>query len=160
MDILALRLLLTEKDVYDLGVPEALASQGVRDLRVQLTPQGIHLAGVYPTGFAEVNFTTLWQVFIHQGKVVARLADVQTSGGGDLAQALFGLLTPAAARQLLMTTLAKALSEEEAFQVEDDLLVLDSERLALKRGWTVRTNFTTVHCQQGYLLLEALAPPA
>jgi hypothetical protein len=123
MDILALRLLLTEQDVYDLGVPEALASQGVRDLRVRLTPEGIHLAGVYPTSFAEVDFVTVWHVFIHQGKVVARLADVQTSGGGDLGKALFGLLTPNAARQLLMNTLAKAVSEEEAFLVEDDLLL-------------------------------------
>jgi hypothetical protein len=159
MDILALRLLLTEQDVYDLGVPEALASQGVRDLRVRLTPQGIHLAGVYPTSFAEVGFVTLWHVFIHHGKLVARLADVQTSGDGDLAQALFGLLTPAAARQLLMTTLAKALSDEEAFHVQDDLLILDPEQLARKRGWTVRTNFTGVHCQQGFLVLESLAPP-
>jgi hypothetical protein len=159
MDILALRLLVIEQDLYDLGVPEALASQGVRDLQVRLTPEGIHLAGVYPTSFAEVNFATLWHVFIHHGKVVARLADVQTTGGGDLAQALFGLLTPTAARQLLMTTLAKALSDEEAFQVEDDLLVLDPEQLARKRGWTIRTNFTAVHCQDGSLVLESLAPP-
>jgi len=158
MDILALRLLLTEKDIYDLGIPEALAGQGVRDLRVRLTPRGVHIEGVYPTGFAEVGFSTLWHVFIHHGKVVARLADVQT-GGGDIAKALFGLLTPDAARQLLMSTLAKALSGEEAFQVQGDLLILDPEQLARKQGWTIRTNFTAVHCHQGYLVIESLAPP-
>jgi hypothetical protein len=158
MEIQALRLLLTEQDLYRLAVEGAGADEVVRDLRVRVAPEGVHVAGTYPTTLMDVPFATLWHLSVRGGRLLARLGRVQTGdGNGDSAFDVFSLIGPGAVRGTLMTAIARAVRGVEGLSVEGETILLDPDHLAARRGWPLRTNLVAVHCGPGALLVEAAA---
>ena len=164
MEIQALRLLLTEQDLYQFAVRGAGAHELIRDLRLQVAPEGVHVAGTYPTSLMDFPFATLWHLSVRGGKLLARLGRVQTgNGNGDSALDVFSLIGPGAVRATVMTALARALQGEEGLHVEGETVLVDPDRLAARRGWPVRLNLVAVRCGQGALLIESAlgaGPPA
>ena len=156
MEIHALRLHLTEQDLYRLAVHGAGAGEVVRDLRLRVAPEGVHVAGTYPTSLMDVPFATLWHLSVRGGQLLARLGRVQTGdGNGDSAFDIFSLIGPGAVRGTLMTAIARAVHGVEGLRVEGETVLVDPDRLAARRGWPLRTNLVAVHCGQGALVIEA-----
>jgi hypothetical protein len=159
MEIQALRLLLTEEDLHQFAVrggPEL----AVRDLRLRIAPEGLLVAGTYPTSFMDIPFATVWQLSVRAGKLAARLVRIQTGDGdGGSALEVFSLISPGAVRLTVMNAIARALESEDGLHVEGETVLVDPDRLAARRGWPVRTNLTGVCCGQGVLLLESSPPP-
>jgi hypothetical protein len=147
VEIQALKLLLTENDLNQL-VSRALTDvQPVRDVSVRLLPEGIGVSGIYPTALMKVRFDTLWQPFVRDGRLAARLADLKVVGIGG------GLV-----RKVLLGILGDAARLEDALKVEDDTVLFDLDRILARNGLPVRTNLTAVQCGAGTLLLVCLAP--
>ena len=158
MEIQALRLLLTEHDLQRLATEGANGNLSVRDLRLRIAPEGLHVAGIYPTSFMDVPFATLWDLSIRAGMLAARLVRIQTGNGdADSVLEMFSLISPGAVRATLMNAVARALQGEEGLQVQGETVLVDPDLLAARRGWPVRTNLTAVRCGEGCLVLESFA---
>jgi hypothetical protein len=156
MEIQALRLLLTEQDLHRFAVEGAGADEVIRDLRLTIVPDGVRVAGTYPTSFVDVPFATLWHLSVRGGQLLARLGRVQTGdGNGDSAFDVFSLIGPGAVRATLMTAIARAVRGEDGLRVEGETVLVDPDRLAARRGWPLRTNLVAVRCGQGSLVIEA-----
>ncbi len=82
MELLALRLLLTEEDINTLVTQHLGADQSVRELRVRLTPEGVHVTGAYALAFFNVRFDTRWVLSVWGREVAATLADLRVAGAG------------------------------------------------------------------------------
>src|SRR5438270_12873816 len=80
MEIHLLKLLVTEQDINTIVARVLAKEPQVRDVKVSLGPNGVHVSGVYPTAFMSVRFQTLWEVSVQAGKVAARLADLKVVG--------------------------------------------------------------------------------
>jgi hypothetical protein len=144
MEIQLLKLLITEQDINTL-VARALASEPqVRDVKVSLGPEGVHVGGVYPTAFMSVRFQTLWEVSVEAGKVAARLADLKVVG-----------LPVTMLRPAIMSALSEAVAKEDAVQVKGEHLLFDPNRLFTKNGLTGSTNLRTIRSEAGQLIIEA-----
>jgi hypothetical protein len=144
MEIQLLKLLVTEQDINTL-VTRALAHEPqVRDVKVSLGPEGVHVSGVYPTAFMSVRFQTLWEVSVEAGKVAARLADLKVVG-----------LPVTMLRPTIMAALADAVAKEDAIQVKGEHLLFDPNRLFTKNGLTGSTNLTSIRSEPGQLVIEA-----
>jgi hypothetical protein len=160
MEIQALRLLLTEQDLYQFAVQGAGTHEVVRDLRLQIAPEGVHVAGTYPTSLMDIPFVTLWHLSVRGGRLLARLGRIQAgNGNGDSALDIFTRISPGAVRATLMTAIGRALQGEEGLRVEGETVLVDPDRLAARRGWPVRTNLVAVRCGQGALVVESSLGP-
>jgi hypothetical protein len=144
MEIHSLKLVVTEEDI-NVVVARILAEEPqVRDIRVALTAQGIRIAGVYPTAFLSVRFETLWSVSAHQGRVVARLADLKAGG-----------LPVGMLRGTILSTLAETFARGDYFCIEGDTLSLDPDRMLAHNGFTGHFNLKTIRCEPGRMVFEA-----
>jgi hypothetical protein len=156
MEIQALRLLVTERDLFDLAVRGPFAPRGIKDLHLRVTPEGLLVTGVYPSSFLEVPFATLWQLGVRDGKLTATLTRLHTGPGPhNVALDFLGLLGSGSVRGLLMNAIARAAQHEDGVRVEGETVVVDADRLAAKQGLPLRSNFTAVHCGPGSLVLES-----
>jgi hypothetical protein len=159
MEIQALRLLVTERDLADLAGRGGFAPQGVKDLRLGVTDEGVVVSGVYPTSFLAVPFATLWRLGVCDGKLTATLAQLHTGPGPhNLALDFLKFLGPGSVRGLVMGAIARAVRHEDGVGVEGETVVVDADRLAARLGLSLRTNLTAVRCGPGSLVLEAGTP--
>jgi hypothetical protein len=156
MEIQALRLLVTERDLAELAARGPVAPRGVKDLRLRITPEGVLLTGVYPTSFLEVPFATLWQLGVRDGKLTATLTRLHTGPGPhNVALDFLGMLGAGSVRGLVMSGIARAVRHQDAVRVEGETVVVDADRLAARQGLPLRTHLTAVRCGPGSLVLEA-----
>jgi hypothetical protein len=144
MEIHLLKLLVTEQDINTIVARILAHEPQVRDVRVSLAPEGVHVSGVYPTAFMSVRFQTLWEVSAEAGKVAARLADLKVVG-----------LPVSMLRGVIMTALSEAVAKDDTFQVAGERLLFDPNRLLTKNGLTGNTNLTALRCEPGQLVIEA-----
>ena len=79
MELHALKISLTEQDLNDLLRKYLPKDLEIDDLRVKLSEQGIHVAGIYPF-FIPVHFETIWEVGVEAGHASARLASFKAMG--------------------------------------------------------------------------------
>jgi hypothetical protein len=159
MEIQALRLLLTEQELQQAAAQGGDGRLAVRDLSLRITPEGLHVAGTYPTSFLDVPFATLWHLSVRAGRLAARLVHVRTgNGAGDLGLEVFSLISPGAVRATLMQAVARALHGEDGLRVEGETILLDPDLLAAQRGLPIQTNLTGIQCGQGCLVLESSLP--
>jgi hypothetical protein len=149
MEILALKLAVTEEDVNNLVAKHLGADQPVRDLKVSLTPQGARVSGAYPVAFFNVRFDTLWALSVRGREVAAHLAELHVAG------APAGIV-----RGTLMEMLAANIDKEEGVRVEDETVLVDPDVLLGRLGPAVRTNLTAVRCEAGRVVVEGGTPGA
>jgi hypothetical protein len=143
MEIQALRALMPEAMLTRIATESIPPDVKVKDVRVQLTPEGAHVTGSYHM-FFDVPFETLWELSVHDGKILARLANVKVAklGAGMIKGALLGILSDAA-------------KKIEGASLDGDTLTVDVDRILAARGYEVRTNLKTLQCQPGSLLIES-----
>src|SRR5215475_8511208 len=81
MDIQCLRLHLTDLDLRPIATRLAAQADGIDDLTVHLTPDGLAAAGKYPTPFGfKVAFDTLWELSADGPEIRARLVSLKVAG--------------------------------------------------------------------------------
>jgi hypothetical protein len=159
MEILALRLLLTEQDLQQLADQQLPPDEGLRSLKVRVVAEGVVVSGVYPTSLMDMPFETLWQPTALDGKLRVRLARVSTGGGmSDFALDIFNLISPGAVRGTVMNQIADLVKGDDTYRIEGDTIVVDPERFLEGQGIRVRVNLAGVTCQPGQLVLESAAP--
>jgi hypothetical protein len=147
MEIHALKLMLAEDDL-NAACAQFLPRDGpLRQVQVRITPGGLRITGAYSL-VVGVPFETLWELSVRGGKLAARLASVRVIGWGT------GMLNG-----ILMKALNEAATREDALQVQGDTLLLDLDRLLVKRGLASRTNLTAVRCEDRRLWIEASNQP-
>ena len=143
MEILALRATISESSLNELAgrrLPKELPVEG---LRFQVTAEGLLVRGAYPL-FVTVNFETLWQLSVHEGKLLARLAHLRTLG-----------MPMGSLKGLVMNVLATTAQKEEWLGVESDTVAVDVERLLAREGLPARLNLLSVRCEPGAIHIEA-----
>lgn len=149
MEILSLKLSLTEEDVNNFVAKQLGNDQTVRDLKVRLTPEGVRVEGVYPVAFFNVRFDTLWALSVRGREVAAHLAALNVAG------APAGLV-----RGTLLEMLGAHLAHEEGARVEGETVLVDPDALLARLGLAGRTNLAAVRCEAGRILVEGGAPAA
>src|SRR5579884_4438534 len=98
MEIRALELTVTDEDLTHELAEHLPRHAEVKDLRIRVTPEGVRVAGVYPTLMLAVSFETLWTVAVVDGVVEARLASIQVAGWqtpGPLRAVIWGMVRDA-----------------------------------------------------------------
>jgi hypothetical protein len=148
MEILALKAALTEDDVNGLVARHLGADLPVRDLRVRLTSEGVHVAGTYPVAFFNVKFDTLWTLSVRGRELAAHLAGLQVAG------APAGVV-----RGTLMEMVAANIEQEQGFRVDGETILVDVDALLSRVGLVSQTNLRAVRCEAGRLIIEGGTEP-
>ncbi len=143
MEILSLKAALTEDDVNGLLARHLDGEVPVRDLRVRLTPEGVHVMGTYPVAFFKVKFDTLWALSVREGELAAHLAGLQVAG------APAGVV-----RGTLMEMLAANIEREPGFRVDGETILVDVDGLLSRVGLSSHTNLRAVCCEAGRIIVE------
>ena len=140
MEIRSLTFVATEADLNELASQILPRIERIRDPRISIVPEGIRVRGTYQQLFG-IRFQTLWQVFVSQGKVVARLAELKA-----------GSLSLNFLKTYLLDTIAAAAT---VLELRDETLLFDVNALLQDKGWPVRTNLTSIRCDYGSLTVES-----
>jgi len=140
VEIRSLTFVATEADLNELASQIFPRIERIRDLRISIVPEGIRVRGTYQQLFG-IRFQTLWQVFVSQGKVVARLAELKA-----------GSLSLNFLKTYLLDTIAAAAT---VLELRDETLLFDVNALLQDKGWPVRTNLTSIRCDHGSLTVES-----
>jgi hypothetical protein len=140
VEIRSLTFVATEADLNELASQIFPRIERIRDLRISIVPEGIRVRGTYQQLFG-IRFQTLWQVFVSQGKVVARLAELKA-----------GSLSLNFLKTYLLDTIAAAAT---VLEHRDETLLFDVNALLQDKGWPVRTNLTSIRCDYGSLTVES-----
>jgi len=148
MEIHALKLLITEHDLNAIAARALAKEEQVREVRLRLLPEGLHVSGVYPTPFMSVRFETLWEPAVRAGKIGVKLVSVKALG-----------LPVSMLRTAIMTALADVAGKGNGLDVEGDQLLFDPDHLLASHGLIGRTNLTMVRCEVGLLVIEASSTP-
>ncbi len=148
MEILALKLMLTESDVRFLLANNPRPDEvPVKELQIDFTPAGVVVRGKYPMPMLfTVPFETLWELKVRERLLEVRLAQLKVVGFpvGPL-------------RGLIMNALSK-LAYQQGIRQEGEALLVEVDRLLEMKKIPVRLNLTGVHCAPGHLILEAGMP--
>lgn len=140
MDIESLRLVATETELNYLMVKLVPEMKNIRDLHLKLLHTGVSVSGTYQTVIG-VPFETLWEVFIQDGKIAARLKGLRTGAFG------IGLL-----KGYVIDAIASATS---IVAVQGETLLFDVDLFLERKGVPLRTNLTAVRYGNGSLLFES-----
>jgi hypothetical protein len=145
MEIQSLKVVFTEEDLNHLLRQHFAVEQPVRDLKAQLTAQGILLTGSYALPFFSVPFKTRWDLSVAAGCLAVRLAGLEISR-----------MPVGRVRGEIMKMLASAARPEEGIQVQGDTLSIDLDRvLQAKAGLMAQTRLRALQCEEGKLILQA-----
>jgi len=144
MEIHELKLAVTEEGINGLLAAYLPEDASVENLRVRITPAGVHVLGDYPTVFGKVPFETHWEMRVNAGLLHARLVALQVSG------------TPGNMfRTMVLGLIQEALGSGEGVQLEHETLRIDVDTVARSKNVFLRCNLRAVRCEAGRLLLEA-----
>ncbi len=143
MEIQALRMLVTEQDLNDLIRRYQPSDTPVEDVRVRLSPEGIHITGQYPF-FISVKFETIWEVGVENGLAAARLAKFKAMGvpGNIFKSAIMKVIEDAARR-------------ESWVRINGDQVLADLEVACAKYAVAAKLRLKAITVRAGELLVEA-----
>jgi len=143
MEILSLKLILTEDDLNNLVAEHLSEDEQVRDIKVSVVPEGVRVSGAYPVTFFNVRFDTLWTLSIQGREVAANLAELRVAG------APAGLV-----RGMLLDMVRAEIEREEGARVEGESILADPDVLLRRLGLTARTNLTAIRCETEKIIIE------
>jgi hypothetical protein len=139
MEIVSLRLLLTEQDLNNLITRFLKPPQKIRDVHVRIARSGLALAGTYET-FLPIPFETIWRPFVTDGKIAAQLSSVKA------------VRIPV---HFLKPYILQALrSNSSLLHLNDETIVFDIDRLVSDCPIPIKTNLTAVYLDSQCLVLE------
>ncbi|HYT93155.1 MAG TPA: hypothetical protein VEL76_30840 [Gemmataceae bacterium] len=143
MEILTLKVTVSEQDLNDLAKRHLPKDVPIEELQIHITPEGLVVKGEYPL-LVTVSFETLWELGVSGGKVVARLAKVRTLG-----------MPMTVLKSVVMGVIAQAAKSEPWLAVEKDTVQVDVEDALAREGLKASLNLTAVRCEAATLLIEA-----
>lgn len=139
MEIVTLRFVVTEDDLNSLLVRFIAVPAKVRHLHLRVIPNGLSLAGVYES-ILPIPFNTEWRIFVEAGKLAARLSGMKAVGVG------FGFLKG---------YMLKALSSSSTIiELNEERLEFDIDRFLDEMAVPIKTNLTSVYCDDKRLVIE------
>jgi hypothetical protein len=145
MDIQFLRLHLTDHDLRPVAARLAAQADGIDELSVRLTPDGVAAGGKYPTPFGfKVAFETLWEVTADGPDVRSRLVSLKVAG-----------VTAGLLRGALMKMVRDAVEGLPGVSVVDDSVILRVEEAAKAHGVELRVRWTAIRMKEGECIVEA-----
>jgi hypothetical protein len=147
MDIQLLRILVREGEINELLLRYVPPEAAVQNLHVRLTPDGVVVAGDYPTFMVKMAFETLWAVSAADGKVLARLGSVKVAG-----------LPAGMLRGVLLRVIRDATAQQQGIHVEGEAISIDVGEVLKSRQIPVGVQVTAVRCGAGELTIEAGNP--
>jgi hypothetical protein len=144
MEIQRLKLVLTEADLNGMVARLAPPEDAVENLRLRLSPEGVLVQGDYATPLGKVSFETLWAPGVEEGVALARLASIKVAGW------------PAGVfRGLLLKMVREHVGAEPGVSVDDETVRVNVQQALLARGVSLHIRLTSVHCEDGQLVIEA-----
>ena len=144
MDILSLKLVITDSDLVKLGDEFMPEDAPVDDLKMVVDAGVIQVSGNYPTRLLSIPFQTSWEPVVDKGRVRLRLGSIRVVG-----------LPATMLRGLFLSGFRHVADQVPGATVEDDTLVFDVDRLLAARGIPLRSNLKTIRCEPGRLTVEA-----
>jgi hypothetical protein len=145
MEIQALKLLITEQDLNELLTRYLPADSGLENVRIRIAPEGVYVTGEYPV-LVRVAFETLWELEGRSGKVHARLGGLKAMG-----------LPAAVFKGAVLKAIEEAVQSEDWLAFDNDIMVVDVDRLLAEKGIKAKTNLNLVRCLVGEVIIESAA---
>jgi len=149
MDIQALKVFISERELQDLAVQNQPAEAPVKNITVRVTPDGVHVAGEFPTMMMNMSFDSLWKPDVRDGKLTVHLAHLTAAG------------FPATMLRPLVLGALKDAIKEPFVQVVDEAVVVDLQEFVREQKLPVAVTFVlqAVRCVEGGVVAE-VGPPA
>jgi hypothetical protein len=144
MDILALRIRVTDADAAELlrqVPPDELPVEGVA---VRFTQDGVNVSGCHRVMFMPVSFETTWKLQVSGGRLEAKLDSLRLAG-----------IPAGQFRRLLMRLIQETIERHPGVTLEEDTVCVDPVKVLHSRGLDIHITLKTVICEQGGLTVEA-----
>ena len=144
MEILSLKLILTEDDLNNLVAKHLPKDEQVREVKVRVVPEGVRVSGAYPVTFFNVRFETLWALSIQGREAAAHLSELRVAGAP--AGLVRGMLLDMVLRGNRTRRGSCALKEKASLPIP----MCCCGRL----GLDARTNLKAIRCEIGKIIVE------
>jgi hypothetical protein len=143
MEIHSLHVLVTEQDLNELAKKYMPKDLPVDDVRLRLSPEGMHVSGVYPF-FINVKFETIWHLGVEQGKAMAQLTKFRAMGvpGNIFKSAIMKMVEDVARKEPWM-------------RVAGDQLFVDLDQFCAQYAVAAKTHLKSIIVQTGLVVIEA-----
>ena len=143
MEIHSLHVLITEQDLNELAKQHMPKDMPVEDMRLRLSPEGVHVTGVYPF-FISVKFETIWHLSAEQGKAIAQLTKFRAMG------------VPGNIFKSAIMKMIEDMAKSHAWvRFTGDQLIADPDQALANHGVSAKTHLKAVITQTGLLVIEA-----
>lgn len=143
MELVTLKLLVTDADL-DILVKRFLpADAPVINLTLTVADGSVVLAGDYPTRLLNIGFTTTWEPSVEGRLIRVRLGRIRVVG-----------IPIVLLRGLFLRGFQKVAKDVPGARVEDDTLFLDLDALLASKGIPLKSNLKTIRCESGRMILE------
>jgi hypothetical protein len=149
MDIQALKVFISEQELQDLAHQNQPPDTPVKNITVRVKPDGVRVAGEFPTMMMNMSFESVWKPDVADGKITVRLTHLTAAG------------FPATMLRPLVLGALKDAIKESFVQVVDDAVVVDVHQAVREQKLPVDVTFLlkSVQCAEGGVTAEA-GPPA
>jgi hypothetical protein len=143
MEIHSLHVLVTEQDLNELAKKHIPKELPVEDMRLRLSPEGVHVSGVYPF-FINVKFETIWHISAEHGKAIAQLTKFRAMGvPGNIF------------KSAIMKMVEDLARKEPWIQVHGDQLIADPDQALAHYVPSAKTHLKSIIVQTGLMVIEA-----
>ncbi len=143
MEIHSLHVLVTEQDLNELAKKHLPKDMPVEEVRLRLSPEGVHVSGVYPF-FINVKFETIWHLSAEQGRAVAQLTKFRAMGvPGNIF------------KSAIMKMVEDVAKKEPWIRIAGDQLILDPDQACAHYAVPAKTHLKSIIVQTGLLVIEA-----
>jgi len=139
MEIERLRFIATEDDLNRLFSRVLTPPPKFCHLHIKVIPPGLLVSGNYET-ILSVPFKCLWKLSVIDGKIVAELSDIKCVG------IRFNLLERYVLNALISTC--------NVFELRDESIFLDLDRVLRLKTGPIQTNLTSIRCEVGKVIIE------
>ena len=143
MEILSLKLHLTDADLAPLTRLLAAETEDVEKLALRFSPEGIVASGLYPTPLMKVSFETVWSLRPAGAELRLKLETLKVMGipGGFL-------------RGMLVKMAKEAISDQAGVRVEGEEIVVTMGEVLKDVGVEAKANFKRVTLSVGAAQIE------
>ncbi len=148
MDIQALKVFVSERELQELALQNQPPDTPVKNITVRVTPDGVRVAGEFPTMMMNMSFESVWKPDVANGKVTVHLTHLTAAG------------FPATMLRPLVLGALKDAIKEPFVQVVDEAVVVDVQEFVREQKLPVSVTFAVqaVRCLEGGVVVEAGTP--
>jgi hypothetical protein len=148
MEIQALKVFISEQELQELALQNQPPEAPVKNITVRVTPEGVRVAGEFPTMMMNMSFESVWKPDVADGKVTVHLTHLTAAG------------FPATMLRPLVLGALKDAIKEPFIQILDESVVVDVQEFVRKQKLPVGLTFAvqSVRCVEGGVVAEAGLP--